>query len=364
MGQAQNPLSLNRYLYAHANPLVLIDLDGHRATEYDGNSGRYQNAVADARAAVTATRSALNAASSAYGWATAAANWARGRLSDPCPLTQCPGREDRADWRQSRLDAYTAAVTIRDQARARYAAAASAYSAAQQQLRIAAAQVSKRSKPAATARAAPSRSSPATRADDGGILGGFVRGLWNATGGFALSLVGDPVGTIVGTVEPFAYVATHLDRAPADFMAGVDYMRSQSVSDRVEFLTTIATGVVISRKLPSIRARAPAGTIAAEAGIPAIKVGTSGGATAGKAFPWAVRDAALLENPSTCVFCQMETNTPRVDHAIPRARGGDATIGNAQTACPWCNGSKGVRDFPVNPPPGYEGPFPPPWWQR
>ena len=99
-----------------------------------------------------------------------------------------------------------------------------------------------------------------------------MRGLWNATGGFALSLVGDPVGTNVGTVEPFAYVATHLDRAPSDFMAGVDYMRSQSVSDRVEFLTTIATGVVISRKLPSIRARAPAGTIAAEGVAGAVRI--------------------------------------------------------------------------------------------
>lgn len=28
MGQAQNPLSLNRYLYALANPLVMIDPDG------------------------------------------------------------------------------------------------------------------------------------------------------------------------------------------------------------------------------------------------------------------------------------------------------------------------------------------------
>ncbi len=173
MGQAQNPLSLNRYLYAHANPLVMIDLDGHRATEYDGGSGRYQNAVAEARAAVTAARTVLNAASSAYGWATAAANYARGRLSDPCPLSQCPGREDRADWRQSRLDAYAAAATIRDAARARYDAAASAYASAEAHLRAAVAQASRRSKPTATARAAPSRSSPTTRADDGGILGGI-----------------------------------------------------------------------------------------------------------------------------------------------------------------------------------------------
>lgn len=98
-------------------------------------------------------------------------------------------------------------------------------------------------------------------------------------------------------------------------------------------------------------------------GRTAIKPGTSGGATAGKPFPKSVRDEALEENPSTCVFCRRETETPQVDHAIPRAwrrRDDD----NAQTACPFCNASKAARDYPVNPPPGYRGPFPPPWWRR
>jgi len=96
---------------------------------------------------------------------------------------------------------------------------------------------------------------------------------------------------------------------------------------------------------------------------PGIKAGESGGETAGRAFPQSVRDAALGENPSTCVYCRMETETPQVDHVVPKARGGDATIGNAQTACPHCNASKGARDFPVTPPPGYRGSWPPPWWK-
>jgi 5-methylcytosine-specific restriction endonuclease McrA len=75
-----------------------------------------------------------------------------------------------------------------------------------------------------------------------------------------------------------------------------------------------------------------------------------------------VRNETLLDNPDTCVFCRMTTKSPQVDHAIPRARGGNATIDNAQTACPWCNASKGARDFPVNPPPGYRGAWPPEWW--
>jgi len=76
-----------------------------------------------------------------------------------------------------------------------------------------------------------------------------------------------------------------------------------------------------------------------------------------------VRDEAFEENPFTCVFCRMPTRRPQVDHAIPRSRGGNATIDNAQVACPHCNASKGARGFPVNPPPGYRGQWPPPWWR-
>lgn len=77
-----------------------------------------------------------------------------------------------------------------------------------------------------------------------------------------------------------------------------------------------------------------------------------------------MREEELANNPSTCVYCRMETDRPQIDHVIPRARGGNATIENAQTTCPWCNPSKGARDYPVNPPSGYEGPWPPPWWVR
>lgn len=101
---------------------------------------------------------------------------------------------------------------------------------------------------------------------------------------------------------------------------------------------------------------------AASTRIPEIKPGSSGGPTAGQRFPQSVRDEAFDENPGTCVYCHMDTEHPQVDHVIPRSRGGDATLDNAQVACAWCNGSKGARDFPVNPPPGYEGGWPPEWW--
>ena len=77
-----------------------------------------------------------------------------------------------------------------------------------------------------------------------------------------------------------------------------------------------------------------------------------------------IRQAALEENPNVCVYSRMETDAPQVDHAISRARGGNATLDNAQTTCPWCNASKGAKDFPVNAPPGYEGGWPPAWWKQ
>ena len=110
----------------------------------------------------------------------------------------------------------------------------------------------------------------------------------------------------------------------------------------------------------------PGACVATEAAgeFPAIKPGSAGGPTASKPFSQAVRQEELANNPSTCVYCHMETNAPQVDHAIPRVQGGNATIENAQTTCGWCNASKGGRSFPVNPPPGYEGLWPPPWWSQ
>jgi RHS repeat-associated protein len=101
---------------------------------------------------------------------------------------------------------------------------------------------------------------------------------------------------------------------------------------------------------------------ATKAEAPLIKAGAEGGQTAGKVFSRAVKNQSRVENPSRCVYCRMETDSPQVDHAIPRSRGGNATLENAQTTCAWCNASKGARDYPVNPPPFYLGDWPPVWW--
>ncbi len=99
-------------------------------------------------------------------------------------------------------------------------------------------------------------------------------------------------------------------------------------------------------------------------GIAQIKAGSAGGPSAGKFFPKSVKNQAFQENPEgICVYCGQPGTATDVDHAIPKSRGGNATIDNAQLTCPHCNRSKGAGDFPITPPMGYEGVWPPPWWR-
>jgi RHS repeat-associated protein len=70
-GSALNPLSMNRYLYANANPATLIDPTGHVATAGDGLAT--SAAAARARAAAAAARAAAAAAAAARARAAAAA---------------------------------------------------------------------------------------------------------------------------------------------------------------------------------------------------------------------------------------------------------------------------------------------------
>ncbi len=127
-----------------------------------------------------------------------------------------------------------------------------------------------------------------------------------------------------------------------------------------------AKTIVKAKKLVGLLAKvnkvAPHAAVAKSArSVPQLKPGSAGGPTAGQRFPERVRDAAKAENPTaTCVFCRRDGTGTQVDHAIPRARGGNATLDNAQLACPHCNPSKGVGDFPKSPPQGYTGPWPPP----
>ncbi len=135
MGQAQNPLSLNRYLYAHANPEVMIDLDGHRAI--DPRDAGYAQAVASARAAVAAARQAVGAAASAYLRAVIAAATAHARLNDPCVGPSCSERDFLETWRQNRLSAYSSAAAVARTAKTRYDAAVATLRSAEGALKAA-----------------------------------------------------------------------------------------------------------------------------------------------------------------------------------------------------------------------------------
>jgi 5-methylcytosine-specific restriction endonuclease McrA len=96
---------------------------------------------------------------------------------------------------------------------------------------------------------------------------------------------------------------------------------------------------------------------------PVIKLGSAGGPTGGHPFSAEVIAAAKAEDPTaTCVFCARPGTGTQVDHVIPRARGGNATLANAQLACPHCNQSKGDQDYPLHAPVGYRGSWPPRHW--
>ena len=80
------------------------------------------------------------------------------------------------------------------------------------------------------------------------------------------------------------------------------------------------------------------------------KIGSVGGATAGKPFSKSVRQAVLKANPDTCVYCGQRTARPEIDHVIPKSKGGNATLENGQTTCRHCNASKGARSAPLSKP--------------
>ncbi|OAI26506.1 hypothetical protein A1356_11255 [Methylomonas koyamae] len=79
------------------------------------------------------------------------------------------------------------------------------------------------------------------------------------------------------------------------------------------------------------------------------KTGSAGGKGAGKPFSDKVKDQARAESKDTCVFCGTKTTKDpgptrsEIDHAIPKSRGGNNTIDNAQNTCRTCNRQKGSK---------------------
>ncbi len=82
---------------------------------------------------------------------------------------------------------------------------------------------------------------------------------------------------------------------------------------------------------------------------PRPRAGSSGGPGEGRPFSQKTKDQAGTRDRETCVFCGAKTTrapgpTQRhTDHAIPKVRGGNNTLPNAQTTCRTCNLRKGRR---------------------
>ncbi|MFF2941201.1 DNRLRE domain-containing protein [Streptomyces niveus] len=99
-----------------------------------------------------------------------------------------------------------------------------------------------------------------------------------------------------------------------------------------------------------------------------IPAGSSGGTGAFKSIPKKMlkdynigKQADPALPTPMCSYCR--TNTANaVDHVQPRIHGGDLTDANTAPSCTFCNSSKQSRTAPLNPPPNYSGPWPPPWW--
>jgi RHS repeat-associated protein len=81
------------------------------------------------------------------------------------------------------------------------------------------------------------------------------------------------------------------------------------------------------------------------------KAGSAGGPGAGKPFSERVKDAARAESGDACVFCGRGTTRTRgpsptrsnIDHAIPKSRGGNNSLDNAQNTCQTCNLEKATQ---------------------
>ncbi|KAB7609820.1 hypothetical protein F9L33_15475 [Amylibacter sp. SFDW26] len=76
------------------------------------------------------------------------------------------------------------------------------------------------------------------------------------------------------------------------------------------------------------------------------KAGSSSGKGAGKRFSTKIKDQARAESGNRCVFCKTKTtnqagpNRSEIDHSIPKSRGGNNSLDNAQNTCRTCNRAK------------------------
>jgi len=177
---------------------------------------------------------------------------------------------------------------------------------------------------------------------------GFAQGIWNTAKSVATIpylLATNPGGVasaIADDARLLGYGVTH----PGDVIdAYVGLAVSANDADQRALGVAIGEGTAVAA-LAVITSPAAKGVSSTERIGP--KLGSAGGPGAGKRFSRATMGAARAES-SDCVFCGGPTTKGRgptqsnIDHAIPKSKGGNNTLANAQNTCRTCNLRKCAR---------------------
>ena len=159
---------------------------------------------------------------------------------------------------------------------------------------------------------------------------------------FAKAVANSAVRAFNNTVEGIGTVMTGMDCCVPDVPLPFPDS-SGTIQEVTDFVADVAPAIVGAK---AAAGRGPT-TTTTTAGS---KVGSAGGPGAGKAFSESIKDAARAESPD-CVFCGQPTvrsKTPQpdrsnIDHAVPKSRGGNNSIDNAQNTCQTCNLDKATQ---------------------
>ena len=182
----------------------------------------------------------------------------------------------------------------------------------------------------------------------GNVLGGAISGVANAVMHPLQTLEGiASLSTMEGQVNAGLNLVSEGAAKVDQFQNGTNFDKAVVVG---EVVTTVALTVGTGGEGAAAKV-SEAGNLTKTVGRIeglAPKVGSAGGPGAGKAFSTVVKDVARTEANNKCTFCG--TNTTRtaggtqsnIDHAIPKSRGGNNTMNNAQNTCRTCNQQKGT----------------------